>query len=147
MSDDKYLKIAVPLICFVTAMAIVGGCVAWRVVPPGPFAPQQMNQPKQEIKPPVGLKGNKTVMGHVSGQQWDGEELRVMVCTDQNCHNVTVTDKTEIIVTDLKGRRELNYTPMSLFDLLKNNKDCNAAVGINDGKVEMIIVYLPGKDD
>jgi hypothetical protein len=98
--------------------------------------------PMNEVRPPE-LKGSRTVMGHISGQQLSGDDLRLMVCTDQFCNNISINNKTEIIVTNLNGRREVNHNAKSLFDLLEKYKDCKAAVGIDKSQTVMVIIYIP----
>jgi hypothetical protein len=128
----------VPIFCFVVGVAVMLSCMVWRVVPP---VGQPMNQPAPTAPPE--LKGNRTVMGHISTHRLDADGLMLMVCTDQSCHNVKITNKSEIIVTNLNGRRELHHSYESVADILSKTKDCNAAVGISGGNVEMVIIYLP----
>jgi hypothetical protein len=135
---NRQMAIVVSIFLFIIGATIMMSCLVWRGNPP---AGQMMNQPvpAQSDK----LNVNSTVIGHITAHRLDADGLMLMVCTDRFCHNVKITNKSEIIVTKLNGHRELNHSYESVAEILSKTKECNAAVGINGGNVEMVIIYLP----
>lgn len=146
--SNRQFAVAFPLFCLGVVLMLFVGCIAWRIIPQSGRMDDPRNhvqiEPKPEIKTEAQKPSNKTVMGHITEQQLVGEDLRLVVCTEKSCNSVLVTKRTEIIVTNLNGLRELQHTPDSVFELLNRTKDCDAAVGVNpDGKANMLIIYLP----
>lgn len=104
-----------------------------------------MEEPRKVDAPPVPappVKGNKTVMGHVTGYELTANSVKLQVCSNDVCHNVTVTKRTEIIVTNLQGLREVYHDYKSMAEVLNKHKNCNAAVGLEGGNAVMCIIYL-----
>jgi hypothetical protein len=81
-------------------------------------------------------------MGHVTGHELTADSLKLQVCSNDLCHNLIVTKRTEVIVTNLQGLREVYHEYKSMAGVLDKHKNCNAAVGIEDGQVVMCIIYL-----